>query len=103
MNLFQLARALSGAEKQPVIVTATTHLHIDQVKLADSHRVCTKIEALENLEADLHGVILVTGPLDGDRTVGLDNSFIARLREVCLRHALPLLIEADGSRQRPLS
>ena len=34
--LFQLARELSSGGG-PVIVTATTHLHVDQVKLADSH------------------------------------------------------------------
>ena len=98
--LFQLARSLSGTEEQPVIVTAATHLHIDQGKLADSHWVGT--EHLANLEANLRGVMLVTGSLDGDRTTGLDNDSMSRLRKFCGRHTLPLLIEADGSRQRPL-
>ena len=48
--LFQLARSLGagpGSSQQatarrPVIVTATTHLHIDQVSLADSHWIWDK-------------------------------------------------------------
>ena len=106
--LFQLARrlsaikGLSGAAGQPVILTATTHLHINQIKLADTHWIGEKPEDLINLEDNLHGVVLVTGPLEGDRTKGLNSRTINWLHEFCDRHALPLLIEADGSRQRPL-
>ena len=35
--LFQLARQLSTSQKLPVLVTASTHLHVDQIKQADSH------------------------------------------------------------------
>ena len=100
--LFQLARSLSGTEDRPVIVTATTHLHVDQIKLADSHWIGEKSEDLVDLEKNLHGVILVTGPIDGNRTTGLNESLQYWLREVCSHHDLPLLVEADGSRQRPL-
>jgi molybdenum cofactor cytidylyltransferase len=96
--LFQLARELPP----PVIVTATTHLHVDQIKLADSHWVGEKLENLIDLEDNLCGVMLITGPVDGDRTKGLDKHLMSRLRAVCDDHALPLLIEADGSRQHPL-
>ncbi|MDP2995567.1 MAG: selenium cofactor biosynthesis protein YqeC, partial [Anaerolineales bacterium] len=95
---FQLARELPP----PVIVTATTHLHVDQIKLADSHWNGGKPEDLAGLEKNLGGVMLVTGPVDGDRTTGLNDNSLSRLREVCASHNLPLLIEADGSRQRPL-
>ncbi len=108
--LFQLARSLSdglgssqhGTVGRPVIVTASTHLHIDQVKLADSHWIGTDPADLADLEKNLHGVMLVTGPVDGDRTSGLSEPALARLRAVGQRHALPMLIEADGSRQHPL-
>ena len=108
--LFQLARelALSGATKgsavegQPVIVTATTHLHVNQIELANSHWIAQKPEDLTQLEDALRGVVLVTGSLDGDRTKGVEKNILFWLREVALNHNLPLLIEADGSRQKPL-
>ena len=96
--LFHLARELPP----PVIVTATTHLHMDQIILADSHWIGEKPEDLAGLEENLRGVMLVTGMVDGDRTTGLNNNLLSWLREVCDSHNLPLLIEADGSRQRPL-
>jgi molybdenum cofactor cytidylyltransferase len=96
--LFQLARELPP----PVIVTATTHLHVDQIKLTDSHWVGKNLENLIDPEDNLRGVMLVTGPIEGNRTTGLNKNLIDRLRAVCDDHALPLLIEADGSRQHPL-
>ncbi|MGA2491158.1 MAG: selenium cofactor biosynthesis protein YqeC [Anaerolineales bacterium] len=96
--LFQLAREL----RPPVIVTATTHLHVDQIPLADSHWIGETPEDLAGLEKNLYGVMLVTGPLKGTRTTGLNNNTLSRLRAICGYQALPLLIEADGSRQRPL-
>jgi molybdenum cofactor cytidylyltransferase len=99
--LFQLARELSLREGA-VIVTTTTHLHIDQIKLADSHRVAAKPEDLEDFAKDLHGVMLVTGPKEGDRTTGVDSEVISRLRAIQDLHHMPLLIEADGSRRKPL-
>ncbi len=99
--LFQLARELSAAS-QPVIVTATTHLHIDQIRLADSHWIGEKPEDLAGLEENLRGVMLVTGPIDGDRTTGLNDNLLFWLRELYNSHTLPLLIEADGARQKPL-
>jgi molybdenum cofactor cytidylyltransferase len=99
--LFQLARELASPEN-PVIVTATTHLHVDQTRLADSHWMAAKPDDLVDFEKNLRGVMLVTGPKEGDRTTGLNPDLLSRLREVHYRHYLPLLIEADGSKQRPL-
>jgi molybdenum cofactor cytidylyltransferase len=108
--LFQLARTLSGGSDhsihaacgKPVIVTATTHLHTSQVGLSDTYWIAEKPADLADLEKNLHGVMLVTGPLDGDRTTGLNEKTISWLRAVCKSHSLPMLIEADGSRQHPL-
>jgi molybdenum cofactor cytidylyltransferase len=47
-------------------------------------------------------VTLVTGPLEGERTTGISDLAAIRLHENCRRRTLPLLIEADGSRQKPL-
>jgi len=96
--LFQLARELSP----PVIVTATTHLHVDQIKFADSHWNGEKPEDLAGIEENLGAVMLVTGPVEGFRTTGLNDNLLSWLHELCASHNLPLLIEADGSRQRPL-
>jgi molybdenum cofactor cytidylyltransferase len=100
--LFQLARRLGAAARQPVILTASSHLHVDQIRLADSHRIVESPADLAGLEPALHGVLLITGPVEGDRTRGLDERSLHRLHESCMQLALPLLIEADGSRQHPL-
>lgn len=96
--MFQLARVLS----QPVIVTATSHLGAWQVDQADRHLVTDIPAPIEELEHGLQGVLLVTGPLEGDRTRPVDDDLLAWLHEYCGYHAVPLLIEADGSRQKPL-
>jgi molybdenum cofactor cytidylyltransferase len=96
--LFQLARQLSP----PVIVSATSHLHISQINLADTHLMALKPEDLDALDDNLQGVILVTGPIAGERTQGLNTGTISRLGEFCSQRSLPLLIEADGSRMHPL-
>lgn len=96
--MFQLARQWPA----PVIVTATTHLATDQLKLADQHFVVTSPADVR--EASLGpGVCLFTGPNgENDRTRGVDDRTLAEIRAVAEALNCPLLIEADGSRQRPL-
>jgi molybdenum cofactor cytidylyltransferase len=96
--MFQLARSL----RQPVIVTATSHLGAWQVEQADHHIVTDSPSPLEELEHGLQGVILVTGPVEGDRTRPVHEGLLAWLHEFCGYQAIPLLVEADGSRQKPL-
>jgi molybdenum cofactor cytidylyltransferase len=108
--LFQLARYLSSeagtskalSTKKPVILTATTHMHTDQIKMADAHLILKNPSDLDQLEKNLHGVMLVTGPIDADRTTGVNSDLINRLHAFCTARRLPLLVEADGSRQHPL-
>jgi len=108
--LFQLARSLnseanvskSGIKDKPVILSATTHLFVKQARLADSHWTVNEPADLEEVEKHLKGVMLITGPVNGDRTTGLDLNSIYKLHAMCDGNHLPLLIEADGSRQRPL-
>ena len=99
--LFRLARELT-TDGRPVLVTATTHLAVGQIRLADSHRIARSPADLAGLEAGMRGVTLVTGPVDGDRTSGLDPQSTDWLRAVSERQGIALLIEADGSRRRPL-
>ena len=101
--LFQLARILSkGEEQSPVIVTATSHLGSWQFGLADRHIMADSRATLEELEHGFQGVVLVTGEMDGDRSKPVHDNLLTWLHQFRSDHAIPLLIEADGSRQRPL-
>jgi molybdenum cofactor cytidylyltransferase len=96
--MFQLARELPS----PVIVTATTHLGAWQIELADRHIIAETPAPLEELEHGMSGVILITGKVEGDRTQPIDENLLNWLHQFCGYHSIPLLIEADGARQRPL-
>ena len=96
--MFRLARELSS----PVIVTATSHLGVWQTSLADSHIITESSTPLETLEHGLRGVILITGGIEGDRAKPINADLLNWLKEFCGYHAIPLLIEADGSREKPL-
>ena len=101
--MFQLARILSGDDgSSPVIVTATSHLGVWQRKLADQHIITETPAPLEQLEHGLKGVILVTGKADGDRLGPINDPLANWLKQFCGYHSIPLLIEADGSREKPL-
>lgn len=95
--LFQLARQL--VTRKPVIVAATSHLGVWQIPMAD-HHITVKDEAEFQLPKD--GVVLVTGEVENERTKSVSavtlNWLCAKSRE----EGFFLLIEADGSRQRPL-
>ena len=96
--MFRLARELSS----PVIVAAATHLGVWQTPLADRHIIAESAAPLEELEHGLRGVILVTGPSKGDRLQPVNSELLSWLHQFCGYHSIPMLIEADGARQRPL-
>lgn len=96
--MFQLARQLDS----PVIVTATSHLGIWQADLADRHIIAETAEPIEQLEHGLSGVIVVTGDIEGDRTKPINPTLLNWIHQFCGYHSIPLLIEADGSRGKPL-
>lgn len=97
--LFHLARAF----EPPVVVTASTHLGEWQSGFADRHLIVTRAEDVLHSAGQIEGVTLFTGPASGDRRLeGLNDEALAALRELADRLHFPLLIEADGSRQRPL-
>jgi molybdenum cofactor cytidylyltransferase len=98
--LFQLAREL--VTRTPVSVTATSHLGAWQLSQADRHSSVEAGHVIEDLKDDLQGITVFTGALDGERTRPLDDASLARLSQYCREHSVPLLIEADGSRQKPL-
>ena len=96
--MLHLARQLPS----PVIVTATSHLGAWQLGWADQHIVAATPDPIEALEHGLKGVILITGEIAGDRTKPVDDHVVDWLHQFCSYHSIPLLIEADGSRGRPL-
>jgi len=95
--LFQLAREL--AKKNAVFVTATTHLGAWQIPLADHHITAGNPE---DVQLPAEGVTLITGEIEADRTQPVNNMILNWLREECKKRNISLLIEADGSRQKPL-
>jgi molybdenum cofactor cytidylyltransferase len=96
--MFQLARQLPS----PVIVTATSHLGVWQIGQADQHIITETPAPLEELEHVLKGITVVTGEMVGDRTKPINSDLLRWLKEFCGFHSIPLLIEADGSRGKPL-
>jgi len=107
--LFIVARELLAIAKQTgstphILVTATTHLAVEQTHFADHHFIVTTEADLFNSPEDLpEGVLLFSGLIgDDNRTSGLSRSVLDALYNLSQKHRLPLLIEADGSRQRPL-
>ncbi len=96
--LFQTARELA-----PCIVTTTTHLGAWQADKADQHIIIRKMEDVNQLEEiAFDGVILVTGEKKEERLTSLAEEEINWLEQFCNYHSLPLLIEADGARGKPL-
>jgi molybdenum cofactor cytidylyltransferase len=97
--MFQVARELAHA-----LVSTTTHLGASQVSLADQHIIWPAYVPMpDEVEAQCDtGITLVTGALEGDRYVGLSAKQIETLHHLASKLDLPLLIEADGARQKPL-
>jgi molybdenum cofactor cytidylyltransferase len=98
--MFQLA-----CELAPCLVTASTHLGAWQASAADRHFTWCEGDPLPDIEPWLSsGVTLVTGAFETgtDRLQGLSPSQLEKIEALAGYHDLPVLVEADGARQRPL-
>jgi len=100
----ELIRTAPESASQTVLLTATTHLSSEQLTLADQHYFITVPEDVAALDTNRPpGITLLAGPVvDGGRTAGLDKALMRRVHELADSQHLPLLIEADGSRQLPV-
>ena len=98
--LFHLAREL----KPPVLVTTTTHLSSDQLALADRIFEVDESIDLEDLFSNLPDevVVLIGGEDPDERVKGLPDWQLNAVAETAKKRNITLLVEADGSRQRPL-
>ena len=103
--LFQVARQMAAQQEgRPVLISTTTHLGSWQLDRADQHFNIQSIDQLASLENELHpGCLLFTGLLVEDqRVAGMPADCLNELAHIADRRQLPLLVEADGSRQRSL-
>lgn len=96
--LFQLARQLLEL-KPRVLVTATSHLGNWQTQFADHHII---VDEKSDIQLPFAGIILITGKIENERTTPISQRVLNWLREISKADKIPLLIEADGSRQRSL-
>lgn len=101
----RLVRELAG--HRPVLVTTTTHLATQEADLAATHLIWRLGDDLgQVVEAAIeHGSALVSGrPLANDegKLAGLPVEAIDDLHHLLAERGGVLLVEADGSRQRPL-
>lgn len=97
--IFQIASAYRG----PVIVTTSTHFSVEQTRQGDNHFIIRTVEDLNKFQDRMpDGVNIFTGPIAGDRATSISFESLSWLDRWCSRHSVPMLIEADGSRQRPI-
>lgn len=100
--LFQLARQYLTAKYNRVFVTTSTHFGEWQISNADHHVIYKDIATLMAELKDRNGVILITGEIEANKTNPLEINTLNWLRERCKAWNIPLLIEADGARERSL-
>jgi len=98
--MFRLARQLAT----PVICMNTTHLALDQARLADQHFIVTNPADLASIfNQPISGIVLLTGPeTDRQRLSGLTDLLVEKIQIYADQLGVPLLVEADGARQLPL-
>lgn len=97
--MFQLARELIR-NYPAAVVTAATHLGAWQIPLADHHFIVRSPDDLAHIE--IRDITLITGTIDSDRTNPIAEDVLSRLHAEAKERGIPLLIEADGSRRKPL-
>lgn len=99
--LFRLGRELSASPGSAAWLSASTHLGVEQTAWADRHVVV--LPGTLPQPSDAAGITLFTGP-DGDdeRAAGLSLEQLDHLASQADVLERPLIIEADGSRRRPL-
>ena len=106
--MFTSARELSTNQKgkapnNPVFVTTTTHLGSWQAELADQIVLINSTFDVTKLEKNLqNGITLLIGGEENNRLSGITARLLNQVYRLSENHHLSLLIEADGSKTRPL-
>ncbi|RCK73864.1 MAG: CTP:molybdopterin cytidylyltransferase [Anaerolineae bacterium] len=103
-TLYQLAREYQS-EYPLVILTTSTHLGREQVRAADFHLIHhgELKQTWEQIRAR-QGRLCLTAEWDSQtqRWQGLDSETLQSLAQIAQENDVPLIIEADGARRRPL-
>ena len=81
--IFQLAHEIVNAKSPTVILTATSHLGTWQTSLADHHIVANDLNDLNNIPS--HGITLITGEIENERTKPVNQTILNWLREYSRR------------------
>ncbi len=106
--IFQAARELltpntADISSRTVVVTTSTHFGSWQAKLADHVGEINSPQDIARLEKQLpDGILLLYSEENNGRLSGLQLNVLDGVYQLAKKHNLPLLIEADGSRARPL-
>ncbi len=94
--LFQIAQEM----RAPVIVAASSHLGTWQLSKADRHVIVRDASELHPIE--IENIVLFTGEINDQRTQPVNEKVLQALYSLAKRKNIPILIEADGSRQKSL-
>jgi len=97
--MFKLGKGFIQSGLPQTILTATTHLGSWQIPLADHHLIADQW-SIERQLTHLKGTILITGPIQGQRCLPVGEKPLSILLAWSKSKNLPLIIEADGSRNR---
>jgi molybdenum cofactor cytidylyltransferase len=102
--LFQLAREYQAAGASTVLLAASAHLAIEQLGQAEACFEIGSSKAIIQLGKSLTpGIVLLHGgQVETGRVGGLAAELLVEVRALADQARLPLLVEADGSRRRPL-
>jgi molybdenum cofactor cytidylyltransferase len=102
--MFRLGKQWAQRTGTAALLTTTTHLATSELQAADHHiEVGDQTDLAALLPQITRGVVLVTGPeVEDGRVGGLLEDSLEVLHSFAREHRLPLIIEADGSAQKPL-
>lgn len=102
--MFQLARQFLSRQNEGVIVTTTTHLSESELRFADKVLVASPGEDLNSLLSKIPKcLVLVSGSVTADHKLGgLSPEQMKQIWELAQEKKIPILLEADGSRGRPI-
>ena len=97
---------LLGEQIQPpVILTSSTHFSLEQVESCRHHVVFPKDnldQTLDELISATHPTLITSGVTIADKVTGLNFPELTELMNYSKKRSIPMVIEADGSRKKPL-